>query len=138
MAKKTTTKKTSSKKTTEQARKEAIASVDENLASDGEAKPQRSPRGGKTTGGKAAKPKAARNGKLSGLDAAGQILAKAKEPMGCKEIVEQAIEQKLWSPGGKTPGATLYAALHREIQHKGKDARFQKVARGRFQLRKGA
>lgn len=134
---KTTTKKTSSKKTTEQARKEAIASIDENLA-DGEAKPKASPRGGKKTDRKPAKPKASRNGKLSGLDAAAQILAKAKEPMGCKDLVEQAIEAKLWSPGGKTPHATLYAAIIREIANKGKDARFQKVARGRFQLRKGA
>ncbi len=74
------------------------------------------------------------NGKLSGLDAAAKILAKAKEPMGCKDMVEQAITQGLWSPGGKTPHATLYAAIIREIAKKGKDARFQKVDRGRFQL----
>ena len=55
------------------------------------------------------------NGKLSGLDAAAQILAKAKEPMGCKDIVEQAIANGLWSPGGKTPHATLYAAFLMEI-----------------------
>ncbi len=72
------------------------------------------------------------------LDAAAQILAKAKEPMGCKDIVEQAIAKKLWSTSGKTPSATLYAAIIREISKKGKDARFEKVDRGRFQLRKGA
>ncbi len=74
------------------------------------------------------------NGKLSGLAAAAQILAKAKEPMGCKTIVERAISDGLWSPGGKTPHATLYAAIIREIAKKGNDARFKKVARGRFQL----
>ncbi len=74
------------------------------------------------------------NCKLSGLDAAAQILAKAKEPMGCKDIVEQTIGKELWSPGGKTPQATLYAAIIREIAKKGKDARFKKIARGRFQL----
>ncbi len=80
------------------------------------------------------------NGKLSGLDAAAQILAKAKEPMGCKDMVEQAIGNGLWSPGGKTPQATLYAAIIREISKKGKDARFEKVDRGRFTLagKKGA
>ncbi len=77
---------------------------------------------------------AKRNGKLSGLDAAAQILAKAKEPMGCKDIVGQAIGSGLWSPGGKTPQATLYAAIIREIAKKGKGARFKKVDRGRFQL----
>ncbi len=74
------------------------------------------------------------NSKLSGLDAAAQILVEAKEPMGCKDMVEQAIAKGLWSPGGKTPHATLYAAIIREIAKKGKDARFKKVARGRFQL----
>ncbi len=74
------------------------------------------------------------NGKLSGLDAAAQILAEANEPMGCKGLVEQAIARGLWSTNGKTPHATLYAAIIREIAKKGKDARFKKVDRGRFQL----
>ncbi len=90
----------------------------------------------KTAGDARAKtPKRSRgNSKLSGLDAAAQILAKAKEPMGCKDVAEQAMAQGLWSPGGKTPHATLYAAIIREIAKKGKDARFKKVDRGRFQL----
>ncbi len=124
--KKTTTKKTSRKKNTEQLRKEAIASIDNNLAGNGDAKPKR---------GSKKKPKApGGNGKLSGLDAAAQILGKAKEPMGCKDLVEKAITKGLWSPGGKTPHATLYAAIIREISKKGKDARFKKVDRGRFQF----
>ncbi len=127
MAKKKTTRKKTSK-STEQLRKEAIASIDKNLASDGDAKPKD---GGKKKS-KAHKPKG--NGKLSGLDAAAQILAKAKEPMGCKDVVDQAIAKELWSPSGKTPQATLYAAIIREISKKGTDARFAKVERGRFQL----
>ncbi len=124
--KKTRTKNTSSKKSTEQLRKEAIASIDNNLAYNGDGKPKR---------GSKKKSKASRgNGKLSGLNAAAQILAKAKEPMGCKDIVEQAIAKELWSPGGKTPHATLYAAIIREIAKKGKGARFEKVERGRFKL----
>ncbi len=88
-----------------------------------------------TCNGRAKTPKRSRgDGKLSGLDAAAQILAKAKEPMGYTSIVEQAIGGGLWSPGGKTPHATLYAAIIREIAKKGKDARFKKVDRGRFQL----
>ena len=74
------------------------------------------------------------DGKLSGLDAAAQILAKAKEPMGCTSIVKQAITDGLWSPGGKTPHATLYAAIIREIAKKGTDARLKKLDRGRFRL----
>ena len=36
------------------------------------------------------------------------------------------------SPGGKTPHATLYAAMLREIANKGAKARFKKVDRGLF------
>lgn len=141
--KKTTTKKTSSAKSTEKLTNDAIAAIDKNLAAASESKPKRARSAAKAGVAKARAAGAARkrtdgNGKLSGLDAAAQILGQAKEPMGCKELVEQAIATKLWSPGGKTPEATLYAAMHREIQHKGKTARFEKVARGRFQLRKGA
>ncbi len=91
----------------------------------------------KTSGKKSAAQKktaAKSNGKLSGLDAAAQILGKAKDPMGCRDMVEHAIRHGLWSPGGKTPHATLYAAIIREISKKGKGARFKKVDRGRFQL----
>jgi hypothetical protein len=41
------------------------------------------------------------------------------------------------SPGGKTPDATLYAAILREITAKGKDARFYKADRGKFALANG-
>ena len=36
------------------------------------------------------------------------------------------------SPGGKTPHATLYSAMSREIKGKGKDSRFKKTDRGLF------
>ena len=75
-----------------------------------------------------AKPK-----RLSALDAAAQVLAKAGEPMRSREIVSAMAEQGLWSsPAGKTPHATLYAAMLREISAKGKDARFTKADRGLF------
>jgi len=42
--------------------------------------------------------------------------------------------KKLWTPGkGKTPEATLYAAILREIGAKGGQARFKKVDRGLFE-----
>ena len=44
--------------------------------------------------------------------------------------------KKLWtSPGGKTPHATLYSAILREINTKGNDARFNKTERGKFKTR---
>ncbi len=70
----------------------------------------------------------------SALDAAAIVLAKVKKPMNVKDIVEAMAVTGLWkSPGGKTPSATLYAAMHREIKTKGKAARFRKVERGMFE-----
>ena len=78
-----------------------------------------------------AKPK-----KLSAIDAAAQVLAGAKQPMNCKALIEAMAAQGLWtSPGGKTPAATLYSAILREINVKGKDARFVKADRGQFQAK---
>ncbi len=71
---------------------------------------------------------------MSLLDAAAAQLAKAKEPMSCPEMVEAAAKAKTWSSSGKTPAATLSAAIHREIKTKGKEARFAKAERGRFRL----
>jgi hypothetical protein len=71
--------------------------------------------------------------KVSAIDAAAKLLAGSKEPMGCKEMIETLAAKGIWtSPGGKTPHATLYSAILREINEKGKDARFVKTERGRF------
>ena len=78
-----------------------------------------------------------RESKLSALDAAAQVLASAKEPLNTKAMIEQMSAKGLWtSPGGKTPHATLYAAILREINDKGKEARFVKADRGQFTVRK--
>lgn len=37
-------------------------------------------------------------------------------------------------PGGKTPHATLYSAILREIATKGNEARFKKTERGHFTI----
>jgi len=92
-----------------------------------------SPKG--TSTAKAKKPKGER--KPSALDAAARVLGENGQPMASKEMIE-AMAQKSYgkSPGGKAPHATLYAAILREIQQKGKDARFRKVERGKFALAK--
>ena len=72
--------------------------------------------------------------KLSQFQAAIMVLAEAKEPMGCKQMVEVMQAKGLWaSPTGKTPSQTLYAAILRDIR-KGKEARFVKENRGMFTL----
>lgn len=74
--------------------------------------------------------------KMSAIDAAAKVLGESKEPLNTKEMVEAMSAKKYWtSPGGKTPHATLYSAILREIQKRGKEARFRKVERGRFTLK---
>jgi hypothetical protein len=78
-----------------------------------------------------AKPKPAK--RLSALDAAAQVLAASEVPMRAKEMIAAMEAKGLWrSPGGKTPEATLYAAIIREIAAKGTAARFKKHERGVF------
>jgi HB1, ASXL, restriction endonuclease HTH domain len=81
---------------------------------------------------KAAKQKA-KPKKLSALDAAAKLLGETGQPMNCQEMIEAMSKKGLWtSPGGKTPHATLYSAILRELKAKGKDARFKKTERGKF------
>lgn len=153
MAKKKTTKKTG-----EALRQEALKEAEGNVArleaeERGESTATTAApaaKAGKTKTGKprAAKnaPKAAKGGraaktpkvkKLSGLDAAAQVLAKASEPLAAKAIAERVITAG-WKTSGATPHATLYAAMIREIAAKGRDARFKKTGRGLFTAGKKA
>ncbi len=71
--------------------------------------------------------------RVSALDAAAQVLAKAGKPMRAKELIAAMAEQNLWkSPAGRTPHATLYAAMLRESRDKGSASRFKRVDRGQF------
>ena len=69
----------------------------------------------------------------SALDAAAKVLQAAGKPMRAQDLITAMAEKGLWSsPKGKTPHATLYAAMLREISANGKAARFAKVDRGMF------
>ncbi len=71
--------------------------------------------------------------RLSALDAAALVLAKSPKALTPQELIGVMAVRKLWfSPGGKTPAATLYSAITREIATKGTAARFTKAAPGRF------
>ncbi len=112
-AKKTTTKKSMTKKATP---KKAAAK----------------PAGSKQTAVKKAAPNQG-DKKMSALDAAAKVLSESKEPLRTKEMIERMAANGYWkSPGGRTPAATLHAAMTREINMKGKIARFKKVDRDLF------
>ena len=119
-AKKTTTKKTTTKKTTT---KKTTTSRKRAPSKKAPSKP--------AAGGKTAAKKAPQT--MSALAAAAKLLSELKRPLRCGEMIEQMAAQGYWkSPGGKTPAATLHAAITREINSKGPDARFKKTDRGLF------
>jgi len=93
--------------------------------------PEKAPKA--TKAAKASMPKANKPKRVGALSAAAEVLKKAGKPMRAPEMITAMAEQKLWtSPGGKTPVATLYAAIIREIRDKKGEARFKKIDRGQF------
>lgn len=104
-------------------------------------KTSKTPKAAKATKKSAGKPKAERKPasdakpkRVSALDAAAEVLKKAGKPMRSQEMITAMADQGLWSsPNGKTPHATLYAAILREIGAKGGEARFRKTDRGQFE-----
>jgi len=84
-------------------------------------------------------PKEAKAKKLSALDAAARVLAESGQAMTTAALIQAMAAKGYWtSPGGKTPSATLYSGILRELKTKGKDARFQKTERGKFTLAKAS
>ena len=76
------------------------------------------------------------DGKLSALDAAAKVLGESAGPLTTGEMIVAMGEKGYWtSPGGKTPAATLYSAILREVGTKGEQSRFVKTERGKFALK---
>ena len=72
---------------------------------------------------------------LSAIDAAAKVLGETGKPMTCKELIVAMAAKGYWtSPSGKTPWATLYAAILHEMEVKGSEARFTKAGPGLFAL----
>jgi hypothetical protein len=100
-------------KSTKKATAEVLKAIEANLeaiestSGDGVAKKKAKTKSAKP----APKPK-----KLSAIDAVAQVHAASKEPMNTREMIDAMTAKSLWtSPGGKTPLATLYSAILREI-----------------------
>jgi hypothetical protein len=56
--------------------------------------------------------------------------------MTTQEMIDAMAAKGYWtSPGGKTPAATLYSAILREITTNGDGARFIKAEHGKFAIR---
>jgi hypothetical protein len=64
--------------------------------------------------------------------------AEAHDGVQASDLIDRMQRASLWtSPGGKTPAATLYAAMIREIKVKKGESRFTRVSPGHFAF-KGA
>ena len=101
-----------------------------------ETDPVAKPKRGKRVTGAKVTDAAAGQKKLSALAAAAKVLVEVGQPMNSKQLIEAMAQKGYWSsPGGKTPEATLYAAIAREIKTKGEAARFTHPDRGLFAAR---
>ena len=102
----------------------------------GKAKAKKTPKAKVVKKATSKTPQEAKPKRASGLDAAAAILAQAGKPMNTKDIVEKMLAKGSWKTNGKTPAATIYAAIIREIAAKGGQSRFRKADRGMFELTK--
>jgi hypothetical protein len=135
------TKKTTAKKATPAAKKAPDKKTRAKVAPATESAPTATPVAAepvatppvapKTPKGKKVRAKKA-DRKMSGLDAAAKVLAESGAPMNTKDMVDTAATKGYWSSSGKTPAATIYAAIIREIAKKGSESRFKKTERGLF------
>ncbi|MDR0611853.1 MAG: winged helix-turn-helix domain-containing protein [Planctomycetaceae bacterium] len=71
-------------------------------------------------------------GVMSGLDAAYKVLLEEGRPMRVKEILKLALEKGYCELRGRTPDATISAAMETEMKRKGNASRFTKVDKGLF------
>jgi restriction system protein len=68
------------------------------------------------------------------LDAVAVVLHEANEPLHFKEIAQRIIEKKLWEKKGKTPEASVNAALSVDIADFKDTTRFQRIKPGIYAL----
>ena len=64
------------------------------------------------------------------------IQPSSRKMLNTATMVERMLAKALWKTSGKTPAATIYAAIIREIKVKGDKSRFRKTDRGLFELAK--
>lgn len=74
---------------------------------------------------------------LTVKEAAIKVLHEAGTALRAEEITERMLSEGLWETTGKTPAATVSAALYVDIKKKGNTSPFMLVAPGTFRLRGG-
>ena len=86
-------------------------------------------------GEKRGRAKVTTEGNVTVVENALKVLSESSEPMNAQELITAMEAKGYWtSPGDKTPHATLYSAILRDLA-KGDDSKFVKTERGRFTVR---
>ena len=126
MSKKKATSKKSAKdqRKSDALTKKALATIEGNIARIEAAERGEKPKADAKAPAKSSKsskaPKAKREKRMSGPDAAAKVLSESKDPLNAQDIVKAMESKGYWkSPGGKTPHATIYTAMVREIKERG-------------------
>jgi hypothetical protein len=68
------------------------------------------------------------------VEAAELVLRAERTPLSKKEICQKAVERELLSSRGKTPAASISAAIYMSMKRLGSQSPFVKAGRGRFGL----
>ena len=71
---------------------------------------------------------------MSVLDAVFQVLNIEKRPLCAKELADLIVKNGLWTSEGKTPAASIGAAVYSDIKKFGRKSRFAKAGNGYFAL----
>ena len=69
------------------------------------------------------------------LGAVVQVLKEVGRPLTSVELAQRVLAEKLWETSGKTPDATISAAIYMDIKNKGENSLFVKVAPNTFVLK---
>lgn len=69
---------------------------------------------------------------MSSLAAALLVLRTAGQPLSSNAIAHEALAMGWWRSRGRTPGATLSAAIQRDLRKKGTSSLFRRAERGRY------
>jgi hypothetical protein len=65
------------------------------------------------------------------FEAAVSVLRSARRPLSTQEITDLAVQRKLIVPGGKTPNATMSAALYKGVGDNGELVKVDVPGNGR-------
>lgn len=68
--------------------------------------------------------------RMSAVEAAFHVLAEAGEELNYEDITRRIFAKRLWKTDGRTPSATVLAAINNEMNTKHNESRFRRTKPG--------